>query len=269
MAKYYGIYGPDTHIVSDEPWNKVNAKYVSGNSGVMAKGFSNKEDAQKFADNGPGEQKAKEGVYYAIYDGTEKNSKGMVIQEAWDKVQPLTKGKKYHKFDNEVDAEYFAKHGTIKANDEFNEKVRNLPDGEVLAFTDGSFKNNRAGYGAVIFADKDVDKRVQLYGPVDNEDYKESRNETGEFQAAAAAIQWAIKHGKNKITIYHDLELVDDKNGTRATVKPVTKKYYDWMKNAHEKIDIKFNKVSGHTGIEYNEEVDKLAKKGADGEKSN
>lgn len=264
MTKYYGIFGPNTHMVSSESWDEVNEKYVSGHSGVIAKGFSNKEDAQKFADFGLDEQQAKK-RYYAIYSD---QGKGMVIYDAWEKVKPATLNKKFHGFDNEEDAKYFATHGSIKANDEFNEKVRNLPDGEVLAFTDGSYKNDRVGYGAVIFADRDADKRIKLYGPVDNEEYKSARNETGEFQAAAVAIQWAIKHGKSKVTIYHDLKLVDDKNGNRDANKAVTTQYYNWMKKAHEKIEINFHKVSGHTGIQYNEEVDKLAKKGASGEKN-
>lgn len=265
MTKYYGIFGPNMHMVSNESWDEVNKKYVSGRSGVMAKGFSNKEDAQKFADFGLNEQQVKK-RYYAIYSD---EGKGMVIYDVWDKAKPATLNKKFHGFDSEEDAKYFATHGTIRANDEFNEKVKKLSNGEVLAFTDGSYKNNSVGYGAVIFADKDIDNRIKLYGPVDNEEYKDSRNETGEFQAAAVAIMWAIKHGKNKITIYHDLKLVDDKNGTRDANQPVTVKYYNWLKDAREKINIEFQKVSGHTGIEYNEEVDKLAKRGANGEKNN
>lgn len=48
--------------------------------------------------------------------------------------------------------------------------------------------------------------------------------------------------------------------GRWKTNTELTQKYADFVKQALKTIDIEFVKVKSHSGIEFNEEVDKLAK---------
>merc|ERR1719186_1516865 len=102
-------------------------------------------------------------------------------------------------------------------------------------------------------------------------------NNAAEIQAASVAIQQAVDNGVNKLVINTDSQFL---------IKCVTEWMSNWKKNGwmtkskqpvktredleeldeamnSGKIQVKWNHVKGHAGIEGNEEADKLAVKGA------
>ena len=77
-----------------------------------------------------------------------------------------------------------------------------------------------------------------------------------------AAVQKAIELGIESIDVYFDYmgirawALGEWKRNTKGTIA-----YYDYMQSVKDKITVNFVKVKGHSGVEGNEEADRLAKK--------
>ena len=99
-------------------------------------------------------------------------------------------------------------------------------------------------------------------GSGDDPDMASMRNVAGEVLGSQAAIEKAIEIGLREITIYYDYAGIEmwalgnwkrNKKGTIA--------YYNFVNSIMDKIEINFVKVKGHSGIEGNDEADRLAKK--------
>ena len=77
-----------------------------------------------------------------------------------------------------------------------------------------------------------------------------------------AAVQKAIELGIESIDVYFDYmgirawALGEWKRNKKGTVA-----YYDYIQSVKDKITVNFVKVKGHSGVEGNEEADRLAKK--------
>ena len=77
-----------------------------------------------------------------------------------------------------------------------------------------------------------------------------------------AAVQKAIELGIESIDVYFDYmgirawALGEWKRNKKGTIA-----YYDYMQSVKDKIAVNFVKVKGHSGVEGNEEADRLAKK--------
>lgn len=87
------------------------------------------------------------------------------------------------------------------------------------------------------------------------------RNVAGEILGSMAAVKRAVELGLPEIVIYYDYMGIEmwaigawkrNKQGTIA--------YYDYMQSVKDKIKIRFVKVKGHSGVDGNEEADRLAK---------
>ncbi|MDD6216907.1 MAG: ribonuclease H family protein [Roseburia sp.] len=131
---------------------------------------------------------------------------------------------------------------------------------QVFAFVDGSFNiaTKTYGYGGFL---QDGNERIVLQGSGTDEEMAAMRNVAGEVLGSMAAVQKAIELGKKEITIYYDYLGIEmwalglwkrNKKGTIA--------YHDYMASVKDKIQIHFVKVKGHSGVEGNEEADRLAK---------
>lgn len=123
---------------------------------------------------------------------------------------------------------------------------------ECVAYVDGSNTNSRVGSGVVM-----------IFGSAtEREDAVALRNVAGEINSAMLAIHTARSLGKKKVTIIYDYAGIEEwaTGGWSAKTDMAIgyKRFYDKMK---QYIDIEFVKVKGHTGIEGNEMVDKVAKR--------
>lgn len=133
-----------------------------------------------------------------------------------------------------------------------------------VAYVDGSFEKRSGvwGYGVVLYPEDDPDGKTELSGS--GKAFAEHRNVTGEVYGAMVAVREAIKRGFRSVTIYHDYTgIADWVTGAWQANNDMTQKYAAWMRTKMSRIDIKFVKVDGHTGVELNERCDVLAKTAA------
>ncbi len=87
------------------------------------------------------------------------------------------------------------------------------------------------------------------------------RNVAGEIKGAQAAMQYAIERRIPAITIYHDYEgIARWPLGEWKANKAGTIAYREFYESARKQVDIRFCKVTGHSGDRYNDMADELAK---------
>lgn len=192
--------------------------------------------------------------YYAV-----KSGKKPGVYETWAECQQQVigfSGAKYKKFNTYEEALNFNQDkGDFERPDEDN-----LKENEAIAYVDGSFclKTRTFSYGVVLITDEG---KETFSGRDNNKELAEMRNVSGEIQGAMIAMDIAIKKGKDTLYLYFDYTGIEhwakgdwktNKEGTR-----LYKEYYDNMKNH---LNVVFIKVRAHTGVEYNEEADRLAK---------
>lgn len=112
--------------------------------------------------------------------------------------------------------------------------------------------------GALLSKDETVEK---YYGAGNNPESVKLRNVAGEMLAAMNAVRYAMQNGYKSVNICYDYSGIEMwATGEWKTNNELTMKYARAMQEWGEKISIMFQKVAAHTGIEYNEAVDQLAK---------
>lgn len=146
-----------------------------------------------------------------------------------------------------------------------DEEGKGPGDDETLleAYVDGSYNiaTGEFGYGAVLLFGGE---EHTLSSKPANQSMAEMRNVAGEIWASSAAMRYALEKGFQTLIIYHDYEGIakwctgewkTNKEGTKAY-----KAYYDSLKG---QLNIRFEKVKGHSHNRYNDMADKLAKQAA------
>ena len=134
--------------------------------------------------------------------------------------------------------------------------------GEAIAYVDGSFNNETGEYGAGV-AFFTGGKLIELSEKGSNPDAATMRNVSGEVMASMMAMREAKIRGINHLVIYHDYQGISDWcTGAWKTKKEGTRVYKDYYQEMRlNGINIDFVKVEGHSGDEWNDHADMLARK--------
>ena len=131
------------------------------------------------------------------------------------------------------------------------------------AFVDGSYNKVTKVYGYGGFLVHDGKKEI-LQGSGSDAEMASMHNVAGEILGSTAAIQKAIALGIPEIKIYYDYMGIEKwATGGWKRNKKGTIAYYDFIQSVKDQIKIEFVKVKGHSGVEGNEEADRLAKEAA------
>lgn len=184
-----------------------------------------------------------------------KKGRKVGVYTTWDECKSQVLGfgdAKYKAFDSKEEADKYINEG--------NEAVQET---EVEAYVDGSFSEElgRYAYGCVIIKDGNVIHK--MCGSSADANYIDMRNVAGELEAAIQAVRWAMQNEIKSIRIYHDYQgIASWANGEWKTNKVGTREYATFINKSSSKIRIEFTKVKGHSGQEYNEMADMLAKEG-------
>lgn len=193
--------------------------------------------------------------YYAVRKG-----KNPGIYETWAKCEEQVKGysgAEYKKFSTYEEALLFVD-GEVEEIELSDESQ--LKENEAIAYVDGSFDINNFTYSyGVVFIT--LDGKETYSGREDNKDLAEMRNVSGEIKGAMVAMNLAIEKGKDILYLHFDYTGIEQwAKGSWKTNKDGTRAYKEFYDSIKAKLNVVFIKVKAHSGIEYNEEADKLAK---------
>ncbi len=196
--------------------------------------------------------------YYAVRVGRKPG-----VYVSWEACKAQThgfKGAVYKKFESKAEAEAFI--GDEAQMPEVHPDVQDLPAGVCVAYVDGSFnaKTKQYGYGVVFFSSRG---KEDFYGSGSGEGARH-RNVAGEILGAEVAMDVALERGAQKLTIVHDYAGIRHwAMGEWKANLPMTQAYRAKAETVRHQLDLRFQKVAAHTGVEWNEEADRLAKRGA------
>ena len=202
--------------------------------------------------------------YYAVRVG-----KTPGIYKTWEECKAQVigyKGAIYKGFAEKQDAEDFLRGGlsassTDAASDNDENPQVEPSVSEITAYVDGSFSSGKSfGCGCIILKDGEI--IAEISKAYQDEELATMRNVAGEIKASELAMQYALDNGYTSLSIYHDYQgiaswcLGEWKTNKAGTI--AYKQFYDDIK---DKLKVHFIKVKGHSGDEYNEIADRLAKK--------
>lgn len=131
----------------------------------------------------------------------------------------------------------------------------------IEAYVDGSFDASQKKYGSggVLIKNGKVIDSFSKEGK--NLDSVSMRNVAGEIEASMYAMQYCVDNAYSKLVLYFDYNGIEKWcTGEWKANKKGTKNYKKFYDEISDKLEVKFVKVKAHTGIEYNEMADKLAK---------
>ena len=151
-----------------------------------------------------------------------------------------------------------------QVNKQIEDELKGLKEKEVVAFVDGSYnsKEEKSGFGVLIIDDKGIQTPLyRAFTKAFKADFLELRNVAAELEGVKEAVKWAVAYNKTRIKIYYDYEGIGKwADGSWRANKGITRQYAAFIKEKQSVITIDFCKVPAHSGIEYNEMADQLAK---------
>ncbi len=197
--------------------------------------------------------------YYAVKKGLTPG-----IYTSWPECQAQVKGYSgaiFKGFATREEALAFMGEAAFAAREEKQDKpVAADAETEAIAYVDGSYDvtSGSFSYGMVMFHGGKEEHFSKKY---ENHELASMRNVAGEIEGARAAMQYCVEHGIKSITIYHDyIGIAAWCTGEWQAKQEGTMDYAGFYQKVSTDIDIRFEKVKGHSGDTYNELADKLAK---------
>lgn len=136
---------------------------------------------------------------------------------------------------------------------------KGIGENEMIAYVDGSYRNDSEeySYGMILFTSDGEKRYCEKY----DDDLKTMRNVAGEIRGAEEAMKKALEEGKDRLYLHYDYlgiekwareEWKANKKGTQA--------YRDFYLSIKDRLQVDFIKVLAHSGDEYNDVADALAK---------
>ena len=186
--------------------------------------------------------------YYAVREG-----KVPGMYETWEEWREQVMGYSgavYKSFKTYDDAVLFIK----------NEEKKVEYNSEAIAYVDGSFSVESAmfSYGAVIFING---KKYEFSKAFSDPDLVSMRNVAGEIKGSEFVMNYCIENNIKSVDIYYDYEGIEKWcTGVWQANKSGTQKYKEFYNRISKELEVNFIKVKGHSGDEYNDLADKLAK---------
>lgn len=197
--------------------------------------------------------------YYAVKEGYNPG-----IYESWSDAEKQVKGYSGAKFKSfpskEAAIEYLegVKNTQIE---ELSESIDNKLKNYIEVFVDGSYSPEENIYGSGWVAVKNDEPIQKRSFSGTDERYVNSNQVPGEVFACIDAISWAKEEGYTEVIVSYDYEGIEFwATGEWKAKKPVSLDYVTMFKQASQDIRVIFKKVKAHSGVNFNEVADKLAK---------
>ena len=216
------------------------------------------------------------GKYYAVING---HAKEPVILESWEackKEVTGAKGVKFKSFATLQEAQEF-----ISLHEEHSEapvsvrkkkkpeiietsETSSVPHAktsdEITIYVDGSYElsSERYAYGLVAVSGG---KEIYTDRKAFKSEFSSMRNVAGEVLGAVTAMKYAKAEGYKKVKLYFDYQGIESwALGTWKRNNKLTQGYHEFYKEIKNDLQVKFIKVKGHSGDEFNDRADELAK---------
>lgn len=134
----------------------------------------------------------------------------------------------------------------------------------LIAYVDGSYSiNNPDKYGCGLILIEPNGNEIEFSYANSNKQAVKLRNVAGELSATMTSMAKAIEMGYKELIIYHDYTgircWITGEWKCKNNITQAYKNFYE--RQIKDKLDVYFVWVKGHSGDEYNERVDKLARK--------
>ena len=196
--------------------------------------------------------------YYAIRtrDGENVN----IIIDNWTDCSEYVNGHSvvYKSFTTLEDAQEYL--GVYKKEEKLEDLV--VDSSKDLIYVDGSYLNDMIGWGWVHVRDNKV--IAKNCGGIKPTRVMTGRNIVGELKATQNACAYAIANGIKEVTIVNDYQGISSFiDGSWTPKERASVDYKTFMDNKIlPRLQVNFCKVKGHSGQEYNDIADEMAKLG-------
>lgn len=191
--------------------------------------------------------------YYAV-----KKGRNTGIFTSWESCRASVtgySGAQYKSFSTLEEAEDYLEGNREAVAESSKEEDKDI----CTAYVDGSFDLSKKAYSYGCILLYQGERREISRAFIGGEDVS-MRNVAGELEGAMAAMKFCEERKIKTLHLYYDYQGIESwatgewKRNRSGTIR--YKEFYDSLKN----VKVVFHKVKGHSGVELNEAVDRLAK---------